>query len=393
MSELYKHQMFMRMGVNSTATARTGTPSSWYWVPVFEDGVAMTGSVETSDINTEHKDRGNKYRIFARRNHEGGQIRTPMYPQNAALLLGAAVNNTAGLPHYHSVEQYWGAGVLDSGSGTGRKLSGVLFGGMTLNIDRSGPGPVELQLDGMLNQDTEITGAAPDPTWPSNGPYDTRNVFVDVDLNESGFGGNNVDVKSLSITFNQGVEVDAYLPSATDSLNGAWTKAYPGTPEVTCEFSLVVTNSAYVDLLRNNTLRTVQVRVMGYSPEGVNTTSTDNESAGTGNTFTVASAAGLTVNDYILLWDSANNKQAVAKIASISGSDVTIDTLDVAVNGSVTALEIYNTAWEIKIPKLEIVSVSAPTIAGAVRIVNVSARAKLESGQTSLLSVKAYNES
>ncbi len=388
MGDLFKHQMFMQLGVNSSPTARTGTPAASLWIPVFEDGVAMAGSVETSDINTEHKDRGTKYRIFARRNQEGGQIRTPIYPENAALLLGAAVNENNGLPSYHTIEQYWGGGILTSGSGTGRKLAGCLFSGFSLSVDRGSPGPVELQLDGFLNADTEITSAAPTPTWPTKTPYDTRNVFVDIDINEGGFSGDNAQVKSCSLTFNQGVEVDAFLPNSTAALNGTWTKAYPGMPEVTCEFTLVMSDSAYADLLRANTLRTVQLRIMGYSPEGANTTTVDAETAGSAVVVAVASAAGLAADDYVLLWDSTG-KQAVAKISSIAVNNLTLDVLDV---GIAAGAQVYNTAWEIKVPELEIISVSAPTISGSVRVVNVSARAKLEAGQTSLLTLKAYND-
>ena len=79
--------------------------------------------------------------------------------------------------------------------------------------------------------------------------------------------------------------------------------------------------------------------------------------------------------------------------ATVGVGTITIDTLDTDIDGSGSnAANIYNTAWEIQVPELEIVSASRPSVQGNVRVVNVQMRANLEASNTTILTHKAYND-
>lgn len=399
MADLPRHDAFTRLWLNSDATARTGSPTwptTYEWLPVFEDGVQFNPSADVQDINTEHKDRGIRYRVFTRRNQDGGSLNTPLFPANAGLLMDAAITTTTGdLPKYHTIESYWNTGL--SGSNTGIQVNGVLFNGFSLNIDRNSPGPIEFQLDAFMNEYKAVTASAPTPSWPPLNPYDSRNVFIDLDLNEGGFTGDNADVRSLSITYTNNLEVDLFSPNNSATLNGTWTKAYTGNPELTVEATLIVTDSTYPFLLDSSTLRKAQIRVMGYNPGASgSTTTTADLTASTGTVeMAVAGTSGLEADDYLLLDDVVTGYQAVAKVDQVNaGTGICeLENLDVNIDGSgATAANVYNTAWEIKIPELEIVGASRPTVQGNVRVVNVQMRANLEATNTTILSHKSYND-
>jgi len=395
MADLPRHDAFTRLGVNSSDTARTGSPSTWYWLPVFEDGVQLNPSADVQDINTEHKDRGVRYRVFSRRNSEGGSINTPLFPANAGLLFDAAISTTTGdLTKYHTAESYWSTSLSPS-TNSGITVGGMLFNGFTLNLDRNSPGPIEFGLDCFLNEYKAIaSGSNPTPSWPPLNPNDSRNVYIDLDLNESGFTGDNVDIRSLSMTYTNNIEVDVFSPNSTATLNGTWTKAYTGNPELTVEATLIVTDSTYPFLMDNSTLRTAQLRVMGYNPDASGNTFTSIENtAGTAVDVTVDSTSGFAVDDYVLLDDVDNGRQAVGKVTTVGVGSLTIDTLDVTIDGSgSTTAKVYNTAWEVQVPLMEIVDSSRPSPQGNVRVVNVQMRANLEATNTTILTHKAYND-
>jgi hypothetical protein len=86
MANLLKYAQWHRFGVNSTGTARTGTPSSYTTIPVLADGVNLAGSIETENLDTEHKDNGVRWSLLKNRNREKGTIRCPLFPENVFLL-------------------------------------------------------------------------------------------------------------------------------------------------------------------------------------------------------------------------------------------------------------------------------------------------------------------
>ena len=398
MADLPRHDAFTRIGVNSVDTARTGSPSTWYWLPVFEDGVQLNPSADVQDINTEHKDRGIRYRVFTRRNAEAGSINTPLFPANAGIMFDAAINTTTGdLTKYHTAESYWNT-ELSPSTNSGMQVNGMLFNGFTLAVDRNSPGPIEFQLDCFLNEYKAIAeGSNPTPSWPPLNPNDSRNVFIDLDLEESGFSGDNVDVRSVSLTYTNNIEVDVFSPSSTATLNGTWTKAYTGNPELNVEATLIVTDSTYPFLLDASTLRTAQLRIMGYNPDASgSTTTTASLTASTGTVeMAVAGTSGLEADDYLLLDDVVNGRQAVSKVDQVNtGTGICeLENLDVDIDGSgATAANVYNTAWEIKVPEMEIVGASRPTVQGNVRVVNLQMRANLEATNSTILTHKAYND-
>jgi len=147
-------------------------------------------------------------------------------------------------------------------------------------------------------------------------------------------------------------------------------------------------------LMDNSTLRTAQLRVMGYNPDASGNTFTSIENtAGTAVDVTVDSTSGFAVDDYVLLDDVDNGRQAVGKVTTVGVGSLTIDTLDVTIDGSgSTTAKVYNTAWEVQVPLMEIVDSSRPSPQGNVRVVNVQMRANLEATNTTILTHKAYND-
>lgn len=396
MADLPRHLMYSRIGVNSTPSLRTGTASTMLWLPVFEDGIQLNPDTEVQDIPTEHKTKGVRYRTFTKRNAQSGSISTPMFAANAGTLLGAALTTTTSdLPQYHHVQSYWGdaSNTGLTGTNSGIENLGVIFNGFSLNFDRQQPGPLSLEMDAFHNQYKPLTGDAT-PSWPPNNPYDTRNVFIDFDIDETGFTGDNVDVRSMSITYTNNLELDVFAASTTSSLNGTWTKVYAGIPELTVEAALVVSDSTYPFLSDALELKKAQIRVMGYNPSASgNTTTTDNESAGTSVVFTCVSTAGFAVNDVVLLEDVDNGRQCVGTLSAVDSATVTVDETDVTIDGSgATAANIFNTGWQLTIPELEITTHSRPVVQGNVRVVNVSMSANIEGTNAALMTHTAYDD-
>ena len=95
----------------------------------------------------------------------------------------------------------------------------------------------------------------------------------------------------------------------------------------------------------------------------------------------------------IIFDDVDNGNQAVATITNVAGTVFTVDTMDVAIDGSGTnTAKVHNTAWEIKVPEMEIVGAARPTVQGNVRVVNLQLRANLEATNSTILTHKAYND-
>jgi len=405
MGTITKDALFHRFGLNSSATDRAGSPSTWVYLDPNQGGVTLAGNVESAPLQGEHKYPGSRFVLLQSRNRNKGQIQTPLFPEQAGTLLNLATNlSSDGIPGYATLETYWNATIGTSFGGetadTGQKVTGVLCDGFSVEFNRKGAlGVLQLNLDCFLNAEYELESAAPSPTFPSQEPYSVGRLFCDVDFADDsdafgGWGGDASDLVSFGVNFQNGIEVYNHRLSGTAGLNGTWTAAGLGEPSATINGRLVVTSSKYLDLIRHAELRKVRARLAGYgrSPSG-STTCTTSLTAGTSVTVAVAATTGFAVNDYVILYQTTANKFAVAKVTTVTpGVSIVVDTLDVSMNGGSETITVKNTAWEIKVPTAYIGSRSPLVVDGVVRAIDFQATATLVSGQTSVLTVKAYDD-
>ena len=234
---------------------------------------------------------------------------------------------------------------------------------------------------------------------PYQKPFQSAFTMVDIDLADSsgtyaGWSGDQADLRSLQIQYGNGVSVDTKVVSSTAEQNLAWTRAYGGNPTLTVSGSFTVSSSKYIDLLRTSELRDARMRfaMYGNSPTG-NTTSTSNLTAGTSVAITVVSSSGFAVGDYVLIWQPTAAKFAVAKITVVTDSThFTVDTLDVSMNGGTETLTIRNSACEIKVSNMKIKGGEGPKPDGNVMVKDFTASANLVAGNTSIVTIKAYDD-
>lgn len=404
MATLTKQKPFARLGINSTPTARTGSPSSWKYVPLGLGGLAAGGSVEAEELELERADPGLTHLLLTTRNAAKGKIETVIYPENASTLLGLALGSAGALPSYFTVEQYLNADLgasFDAGTDTGRILSGMLADGFSFSVDRKQLGSLRLSLDVFVNADASTESAAPSPTWPAQDPYTGKRVLVDLDIaNNSqaltGWTGDYASLRSMSINPQNGIETDLHrADESSDALDGTWTQAYPGTPRASIQFKLVADAAEHLDLLRLNAgLRKMAFRIAAYgaNPSG-NTTCTTTITAGSSVTVAVAATTGFAVDDYVLLWQPTANKFAVAKVTTVnSGVSLVVDTLDVTMVGGTETIKVRNTAFELKVSDARIRSATPPTLEGNVYVVDVTAEAIVGPSNSAAITLKAYDD-
>lgn len=401
-----KQRRFIRLGINSTATDRVGSPSSWIYPPIALGGFDVGGSVGAEELELERSDAGLTHLLPTVRNAEKGKIDLVLYPENAGTLLKLAVTDTASLiPQYFTAEEYYSSSPgpgFDAGDSTGRKCSGCLADGFSLGFDRKTLGSLKFSLDVFVNKDSDLESAAPSPTWPTQDPIVGKKCLADIDFGGntgtySGWSGDQVDLRSLSFSWQRALEVDLHRANDADvDLDGTWTQAYAGTPRAQIQGKLIFNSGKYTDLLRlEGGLRKVRVRLAwkGSSPSGVETSVT-NVAAGTNKTLLVASTTGFAVGDVCLLRQDTANKFCVATITTVNAdTSLVFDEIDVAMDGSGgEAITITNTAAELKVSDARIRSVGRPKLEGNVYTVDFTAEAILSPALTTPMAVKAYND-
>jgi len=404
MAVLTKQLPFLRLNANSTPTSRTGSPSSWLYVPVAPGGAALGGTVEAEELELERANPGLTHLLLTTRNAGKGKIETVLYPENVGTLLDLVAGNAGSLPDYFTVEQYLNADLgasWDAGTDTGRKLAGCLADGFSFAFDRKSLGSLRFSMDVFVNADSALESAAPTPTWPAQDPYMGKRVLCDVAFGNNSnslasWSGDYTSLRSLSITYQNAIEIDLHrADESADELDGTWTQAYMGTPRASCSFKLIADAAEHLDMLRLNAgLRKIAFRLAGYgaNPSG-NTTCTTSLTAGSSVTVAVAATTGFAVNDYVLLWQPTANKFAVAKVTTVnSGVSLVVDTLDVSLDGTSETIKVRNTAWELKVSDARVRSATPPALEGNVYVVDVAADAILGPSNTSVVTVKAYND-
>ncbi len=391
------------------------------WIPCYEDGFVAAEQVKKIAAKTQHRYRGTRYSWPGHRNRDTKSFHTPIYPENAKLLLNLPLDLQSGsyTPKYYGAEQYvdltLGTGTanfLPSGGGasvsTGQGFLGLLFSGWTLTFDRESEEAVDFTLDFLLNQETALTASFPSiPTtgtsaaylgWPAQNPYRNSNVWIDLEFAladgtfTTGWTGDRQALQSASLKYSAALDPKGSVASTTPSLSGTWNRAYAGDPEVGFQAKVTLDNSDYLRLTKLVALRQARVRFMtcGDNPSG-STTSTTNLSAN-GTSIVLTSATGFHVGDVLLLEQPTAGKVQVVKITALVTTTATITAADVAMNGGTETISVRNTAWMIKVPQMDIEASDGPTTDGNVKAVNITGSGKLLYTGTALLTLTAYND-
>lgn len=391
-------------GVGGATGTYTADPP--FYVPVFKDGFKVGETVSGIKVPTEHKNPGNKYKVRGDRNRAEGSVRVPLFPSQAQFFtdMVLSLQSGAGIPFYHGGRQWWSSTLAGSSPDTGREIRGLIANGFSLDINRQQAGePVALTLSVFMNQELGLTSAAPtpgsgtEPDFPTEDPYvaggcytewqyaDTSNVFTT-------FVGDSVDLRNLSLSFKHDIGLDLSRPSSTASLDMTWSKATRKTPSLSINGTLTMSHTDYLRLTRMGGLRRSRIRLMmvGSNPSG-NTTSTTNLAAA-GTSVVVTSATGFAVGDYILLSQDTAGKQQVVQITAIAGTTLTTTAADIAQNGGTETIVVRNTALQLYVPLFDIESKSEPGDSDGIKVITFSGDARLLTGQTTLITAKAYND-
>lgn len=410
MPDLGKHAVFMRLGVNSSATARTGT-KTWAgnareWIPVNPGGNTFFGAQQVLQIPTEHQTRGTKYTMLDRRNHEERSLTTNLWPDHAQLLLEAATEfeSSNELPRYHHGGGFWTDGILTAGASAvhGRDIRGILFKTLSFTVDRDAGGPVELSLGGYLNQDIAYTSATPTPTFPTSKPYAQINVFIDIEFADSSgnftaWTGNDSNIKSVGLNFDNGVEVRSFNPDSDANLDLSWTKAAISLPTLTLDVTYYLENEDLMAYGRSSYIQEARARIM-FKRRGADcdTTSTDDLTTTGAQTINVASggATNLAINDVVLIEDVDNSVQEVVLVTAVDPTGDTFGcTTTIALDGSGSnALKITNGAAQLKVDKMDLNAPFQPADDGNLKVVSSQFNAQLDGSATDLVSVLAAND-
>ncbi len=384
-------------GTNTSLLASDGKPYRHQIVEYFGQslGVDVSGN-SSSDIGQDK--RGVVFNGFSMSlDRDGGGVVTASLSGyvNADYALGAVSSTTSDaesagsskvLTLASSTGFVKGDVVLITDGGTGNPLTKTIITAISGNDVTVAS--LSAGISGTTTVARSIPDAASDRPEAELYPYPTTSTYIDFDLDVAGWSGDNSDVQSVSLQFDQALTPKTFRPSSTAELNQTWSDLSQGIPTLSGTVVLKFGQDEYANIKRATGVRTAALRILATHPNSSgNTTTSAGETAGSSVTVAVAATSGFAVNDYVLLNDGTN--QAVAKVTTVNaGVSLVIDTLDVDLSSGAT---VTNCAWEIKIPQVDITS--APiTQSGDDTIVTVNFEAVVTATTTSLLSVKAYDD-
>lgn len=257
----------------------------------------------------------------------------------------------------------------------------------TITIDTT------VDLDGSGDTALAVTKAFPGPeAFPALPPYRTTDVRIDFQVaNAAGvfpaWGGDNVDVQSLSLDFDGALTPKLFAPNNDPELDAVWTRINDGIPSLTGTATLVLAQDAYLNYSPTSFIRKCRMRVMAAPPAASGSTvTTDAEAVGNNVAVTVSSASGFAVGDVVLFDDGT--RQDVATITGIAGSVLTVDDLKVALNAGAT---VRNAAWEIVVLTADITA-STKSPGDDVYTVSVEFSASVNATTGTIIEINAYND-
>lgn len=402
MATMKDYEVFTRIGTQSD---RTTIASAFLEADISLGGLGLGTTKGIQEVETEHRYEGNKHRYASSRNLEAGNVQTPLYPNIAGTIMNGIVRSSGQLT-YHTIEQWWDTTL--TGSAVGRRFYGVIMDSLSFTLDRTGEGQaVVADISCYQNSNEELTSGLPASYSGSPEiPYVSTDALIDLVPNgdTSDFGADNADVLSLTFNFSNNTVVKNVRSSTTARLNLTWTTQTPRTPTLTVDATLEMTDSAYLSAHDASGITEGALRIAIKHPSAsLSTTSTDTVAAGDNNTQTIdlVASTGAVVGDTVIMEDP-DVGFVVHEISGVDtvGTDITIETdtaggeLDAYValdGGTGDAITVTNMGIGIIVPRLVLTSPLNNEPQDGDRVVNMSFSASLLSGETTLMTVLAYN--
>ncbi|HGY90395.1 MAG TPA: hypothetical protein ENK43_04385 [Planctomycetes bacterium] len=387
---------------------RTTKAASFVDLALRKDGLTYSASKESEKLDSEHRFKGNQYRVFTQRNAEPGQLQTWIFPDSVGTFFDAVFTDTNGLLGYFNVEHYWDA-TLNSSAGSqdvGTDLQGIIFNGASFTIER-GNTANSLELDLEFFQNAKVgfdsTVTKPAYTAPPLDPYVSTDVLIDFRGNNAtdSYGGDNADVRSVGLQYTSNVELRNFRPSTTARYNKSWTNHFIQEPSLTVTVEIEVADDNYLRYDEGSALIEGSLRLAARHPSAsMITTTTETITAGaTGvDVITMADATGAEVGDVIVFIHPTTGFFCTLTATVVAVNDVSFDrdaqdsyvTMDGLTGGPIAA---ENMSWGVIVPRMTLTSATPPKSNGSVRTMQFTYEADLQAGETSLLVPMAYDHS
>lgn len=400
---------FVRIGKQ---TDRTTIASTWIDVAIPADGDAMAFDAEIESLDTEHGSRGILYSAKNAINAEQKTLRTFLFPVCAGTLLDNVFDRDANDEQgFLSMEMWWGD-KIGAGQIKGSRRYGMVFDSVSVSVDRTGRGAsLEAELSGWINRRSNIpTGeSTPSTTFSTLLPWNTTGVLIDfvVDNAQGSYGGDNTDVRRLTINYNNNGEVENHADNAsTPELDKTWTIHSPGEETVEVELTVSITDEKYLEPDQSADIIQGSLRVAFTHPKAAsNAETTDTLTSGDNDDQTLATGitttSGFEAGDVTVIQDT-NGDFAILPIDSlVADTSITYDTdtgggtgfdSRVTLNGTTNGpLTIRNMAGGIIFDRLDFRGQSAPTRDGAKRVVTLRYEAALAVGESRIVETHFYD--
>ena len=397
MADLRDYEVFSRVGLQAdrTTTATGSGGGAWVDIAINKDGMQLNSNKVTTTIDTEHRFRGPAYTFFTQRNSESGTISTPLYPNMMGTLMnGVFALDGNGDLNYHTWEFYWDASL--TGGDDAIRYKGVIFDGVSFTIDRNTEGSViTADFTAYVNSKEVVSATVPTFTRSALDPYVAADAVFDFVGDSTTFlGGDNPDVLSVSVTYQNNTELKAFLSNSTAILNKTWTRQYVGEVSAQITVELLVSNDDYLkyDEGASTTVGAIRMAVRHPVTGATDTTTADIAAADSSatETYTTAGSATFSAGDIIYAYDADNNRFCTLPVVSHSGTTLTIDRatyssyVDVEGSGA-TAVTLEDRCWGLVVPSMNLLSSTPPTSNGNVRTVTLNYEATITAGQTAVV--------
>lgn len=404
----------------SAQSDRTTVATINRYMALAKGGITFNPSWNMKDVDTIHKRRGVRYKVPVGRNAEGGQIVTPLYPDDVNYILRQLIqpsNDSDGDIDYFTLEHWW-QDAIGSGSYKGRRLVGCLFTGLQMAIDRRNPAELSVTIPGFANDFIPLTSAPPTPTFSSSiadGPYVGTDVIVDWNIQDAyvttGFTGDEAVLRSLSLNLDRAVAITDHKPDpgGVARRHMTWSNFTMGNPTLTLEATLAFASTAsgnedLMEYFEDASAKQGSVRIMAAHSRSASLVGATIPTAATPGAKTVSSVGTVSadpsgnypaLNDYVLIKDTVGSNIEVAKLTAVTGTWPGITSIQFTTtlpHDTGATVNIYDKAWEIRIPQLTISS-SQLAEDGDDLVVNLSAQATLSDSDVDIWDVtRSYDD-
>lgn len=394
--------LFVELGAASSRTASAG---SLIRTAVPEDGFAVGGSRSSTDLPSDHGQPGVLLTYEASRNGDAKSATWYPFPLNVGTILAAAA--AADTDSFLEMRWHKGNANLSTSDVNGQEMLGCILDGFSLNIDRSGEStPLTLDTSVYVNRvDNRIQGTDTVPAKPVHTilPYRSGGVLIDLKHSAADtFGGDHPEILGVNISYSRGAELAGFAGSSVAALNNSWTRVDGYT--LALDVEVIVSLDGYdwpLSVITASERAVGALRVALTHPSADTTTTVEEIASGTtggAQTITFADAAEFLTGDVVILRDIDNDRFGALTIDGIATNDVEFDTtagnytLDVDIDGSgATAATVENMGVFIDVPRMELASHGEIVTNGRKRSISLNYRATLQAGETSLMTVLAYD--